>query len=51
MNTTPWHEQKTISIDAYANKSKNYWTDSEKLQKVEPAKYKQTMKGPKYPPH
>ena len=47
MDTTLRHEQKTISIDAYANKAKNYWTGSEKLWNDEPAKYKQTMKGPK----
>ena len=41
MNTTPWHEQKTISIDAYVNEAKNYWTGSEKVRKYELAKYKQ----------
>ena len=45
MNTTPWHEQKTISIE---NEAKNYWTGSEKVRKDELAKYKQTMKGPTY---
>ena len=30
------------------DETKNYWTGSEKVQKDELAKYKQTMKGPTY---
>ena len=38
MNTTPWHEQKTINSGTHANVARQCWTGSEKVRKDTPRK-------------